>query len=104
MVTKMFAVFDSKAKCYGVPFFFAATGLAVRAFTELTNDEKSTICKYPADFSLHEIGVFDDATGEVAKLEQQINLGLASAFLVSKEVPPALAGQRVSPAGNGLRK
>ena len=35
MITKAFAVYDSKAKFFGVPFFMQQTGLAVRAFTDL---------------------------------------------------------------------
>jgi len=63
MITKAYSLFDVKAAVYGVPFFMHTRGLAIRAFTDLVNDPKSTPYKYPADFTLFEVGEFDDVNG-----------------------------------------
>lgn len=63
MKLKAFSVFDVKADTYSAPFFFAATGLAVRAFKASVADRDSSLCKYPEDFKLVELGEFDDQTG-----------------------------------------
>lgn len=92
MKTKVFAVYDSKASCFGVPFFMGTVGLAVRAFTELVNDPKSSPNRFPMDFGLFQIGEFDDIKGVLEPLACNINLGLASEF--KRELPqtPFLPG------------
>lgn len=80
MITKAFAVYDSKAKFFGVPFFMQQTGLAVRAFTDLVNDANSIVHKYPGDFSLYEIGTFDDSVGKMYSSEVHELLGHGSDF------------------------
>ena len=80
MILKAFSVVDSKPGVFSPPFFLQSTGLAIRQFTDLANDEKTTVSRYPEDFSLHEIGQFDDQSGTLSPLAVCINLGLASAF------------------------
>jgi len=55
-------------------------GQATRSFEQEANNSDSMLAKYPADFTLFEIGLFDDQTGELAAHEQKVNLGMASAF------------------------
>lgn len=87
MITKAFAVYDSKASCFGVPFFMATTGLAVRAFSELVNDPKSTVSRYPTDFVLFQVGEFDDQKGIFVPMEHQVNLGMASEYVRENRTP-----------------
>lgn len=65
METPIFAVFDSKAECYGRPLFIASRGLAVRSFTDEVNRDApdNAMFKHSADFRLCLIGLWDDATG-----------------------------------------
>ena len=77
MKLKAYSVFDSKAEAYGLPHFFVAKGLAIRAFTDLTNDPQSLISKHPEDFDFFEIGEFDDLTGKFTPNEVNIHLGKA---------------------------
>ena len=60
MLSKIFVMRDSKAGFYGVPFFEVSRGSALRGLTEAVRDKQSTICKYPEDFSLFEIGEWDN--------------------------------------------
>lgn len=79
MKTCIYSVFDSKAAVYGTPFFMPNDGMAIRAFSDLVNDSKSTLWNHPEDFSLFRVGSFDD---QVAKLDgaEPLNLVTASAL------------------------
>lgn len=59
----LFSVFDEKAAAYLPPFTFAQKGQAIRAFTDTLADENSQIAKHPEDYTLFELGAYDDATG-----------------------------------------
>lgn len=63
---KIFTIFDEKVKSYSPPFYSVHKGQALRSWEELVNDGgKSTISKYPKDFSLYELGEFDDQQAKV---------------------------------------
>jgi len=65
MVLLMFAVNDVKANAFSAPFFTSTKGLAVRMFSDLAKDSRSSLSKYPDDFKLYLIGEFNDASGAV---------------------------------------
>jgi hypothetical protein len=81
MQLKIFTVYDSKAEAYLSPFHEKATGSAIRSFETAVNDPQSSFNKFPADFTLFEIGAFDELTGRVTSLTANLNLGNAVAFL-----------------------
>lgn len=81
MMMKVFAVYDTKALCYATPFFMGSAGTAIRAFSDLVNDNQSSVSKHPTDYILFEIGEFDDQTAKLVSLKEPRNLGLASDFL-----------------------
>lgn len=78
---KIFTVYDCKAQNYLQPFFCRSTGEAVRSFTEIANDPKSQIGKYPVDFTLFELGSFDDNTADFVIFNTPVSLGLANDFV-----------------------
>ena len=65
MISKMYTVFDSAAGAYLPPFYQPSRGAAVRVFRDTANDENSMIGKHPGDYTLFEIGEYDDQTGRV---------------------------------------
>lgn len=77
MTLKIFAIYDSKAEAYNQPFFMGTKGQALRAFTDEINNSQSMISKHPADYTLMEIGEYDDSTGQLSPLPAKINLGTA---------------------------
>lgn len=79
MVTKMFSVYDSKAAVFSVPFFMPSIGLAIRSFTDLSNDPGTMVFKHPEDFSLFVVGEFDDEKGTAVAVSHQ-NLGTAASY------------------------
>ncbi|AXL15501.1 nonstructural protein [Microviridae sp.] len=65
---KVFAVFDSAANAYLTPFFFDTVPLALRAFTSAVNDEGHQFHRHADDYTLFEIGMWDELTGELGTL------------------------------------
>ncbi len=86
MILKMFAVYDSKTEAYMQPFFVNSTGGAIRAFENSVNTKDELFNKYPADFTLFEIGAFDDQTGQVETLKTHTNLCNAIECVQQKEI------------------
>lgn len=74
---KICSVYDSKAECYGRPMFVPATGAAIRGFADEVNsgNKDSAAATHPEDFTLFEIGVWDDAAGTVEPYEIRKSLG-----------------------------
>ncbi len=61
MKLKIFSVFDVKAGAYLPPFCFPQTPMAVRVFSDMCNSDESAFGLHPGDYTLFEVGVFDDA-------------------------------------------
>lgn len=74
---KLFCVFDSAAEAYGLPFCLKSTGEAIRDFATASKDPQTKIQKHPADFTLFEIGEYNELTGEITQLQAHKNLGKA---------------------------
>lgn len=79
-----FAVHDCKASAFLTPFFFPTAGQAVRAFSDTVNDVKSMLARHPADYTLFQIGHFDDQTGQLESCKP-INLGQALNFIEAQK-------------------
>jgi len=84
-ISKVFAVYDSKAGAYMNPFNMPTIGMAIRGFCEVVEDKSTSIGKHPEDFSLFELGVFDDAKGSYETLTAPKQLITAGECLVMNE-------------------
>lgn len=80
MILKMLSVYDSKAKVWSHPFFSVTTGAGVRSFQSAINARESLLFSHSADFTLFELGVFDDNLGVVEMHQAAVNLGIGSSF------------------------
>lgn len=74
---KVYSVYDSKAEAFKPPFVAVSRGVAVRMIRAAAMDEATELHKFGADFTLFEIGEFDERTGRVEHLEAFVNLGTA---------------------------
>lgn len=83
MKLKLYSVFDSKIGVYCHPMCLLSTGEALRAFGEIFNDPASKFNKYPADFTLFEIGEFDDSDCSFVLYDAKVSLGAAIEFIAS---------------------
>lgn len=70
----IFTVRDSKADAYLVPYHMPNVPLAVRIMANSVNDPEHPFCLNPEDYSLYEIGVFDELTGKVTPHEAPIHI------------------------------
>lgn len=71
----VYSMYDSKSESYLKSFTADADGEAKRIFTELANDERTFIGKYPADHTLFKIGTWDPRTGKYTSDLAFENLG-----------------------------
>lgn len=87
---KVFSIYDSKAEAFLQPFFSPTAATAVRGFERAAQDESTDFHRYAGDYSLFEIGEWDQSQGTWIAHEAKINLGLASQFLGRADVEPVL--------------
>lgn len=79
MILNSYSLFDSKSGTFSPPFFCLSRGIAIRMVMDIMADQNTTPARYPDDFTLFELGNFDDATGVIIS-SAPINLGVVSAF------------------------
>jgi len=60
---QVFAIFDAAAEAYLPPFMLPTEGMAKRQFEIAINDDKTQFWHSPQDYTLFELGIFDDASG-----------------------------------------
>lgn len=72
---KIFTIFDGKANAYLRPFSLPNAAHAIREISEVMQQPTGPFSDYPEDFTLFEVGEFDDETGEVQPLLKHEPLG-----------------------------
>lgn len=90
MLVKLFSVFDSKACYFGQPFQDQKESSAIRNFSDAVNDgsnPNNMWFKHPEDFSLFQVGEFDNENGELIPCTPK-NLVTASALKSVQGDPP----------------
>lgn len=76
MVLNMYSILDFKSSLWSPPFVCRHNVEATRMFERLMSDKDSVPAKYPSDFSLYQIGSFDEETGEVCSVSHSfLNCG-----------------------------
>lgn len=83
MLLKVYSIYDSKVEAYLPPLFFKSKGEFLRSFGEAVNDPKSTISKYPSDYTAFELGSWDDCKCIFDLYKVPVSLGLALEFIKS---------------------
>lgn len=68
MILKVYSVYDSKAGVYAQPVFYRNDGEAIRAFSNAANLADHPFCANAEDFTLFEIGDYDDLNGLITPL------------------------------------
>lgn len=76
-----FSVYDSAAEAWLPPFFMRNKGEAIRSFASAANTNDHQFAKHADDYTLFEIGTFDDETGALATVGQVRSLGTALEYL-----------------------
>ena len=81
MKLKIFSIYDVKAEAFNTPFFMHTNGQAIRGFTTEASNLESLIGKYPEDYSLFELGEFDDSNASITLLTAPKSLGTALEYV-----------------------
>lgn len=84
MIHKIFTVFDCKAEAYLPPFLLHAKGQAIRAFTDMANDPNHVFNKHPEDYTLFELGEFDDGSAIITIHPSPQSMGVALEFVAER--------------------
>lgn len=78
---KIYTIYDSKAEAYLQPFFSQNKATATRQFQQAAQDEKTDFNRHAADYTLFEIGTWDEFAGTLTPDDTKLNLGLALDYL-----------------------
>jgi len=76
----IFSIYDQVTKVYSTPFFCANSAHGQRLFRNAVNDPNSEIKQNPQDYSLVELGRFDDETGAIEYTPLNMNPINGSSF------------------------
>lgn len=82
---RVFSVFDSKAGAYLQPFFSPTDATALRAFYKAVNEPGSMFGQNPGDYTLFEIGNWDEHGGTIASADAKKNLGCAIEMVAEQD-------------------
>lgn len=86
MKLKAYSVYDSKVKNYTRPLYHRNAAEALRGFELECNNSESQLNKFPSDFTLFEIGEWDDETATLTKDTAHVSLGNALQFIKGQNI------------------
>jgi hypothetical protein len=81
MLQKLFSIYDSKAESFSNPVYLNSTGLAVRTFSDSVQDPESPFHQHPADYTLFELGTYEDTNAKFDLLSTPKSLFVAIEFI-----------------------
>ena len=68
----IFSIYDNVAQVFEPPFTEKNKGTAIRRIQDLIqNNSNSPYAKFPDNFALHHIGMFDSSAGGILELEPE---------------------------------
>lgn len=65
MKMSVYTIYDVASGVYMRPFFAKADGEAMRSFADLAVDPQHPVGAHPSDYTLFNIGSYDDNTGQI---------------------------------------
>lgn len=85
---KVFSIYDSKGEVYSTPRFELNAGIALRAFADaaVALNGENAISQHPEDYTLFEIGNWDERLGEWIGYDAKLALGVALEY-INRETP-----------------
>jgi hypothetical protein len=92
MLLKVFSVYDSKVGAYLPPIYLRSKGEAIRSLTTALADSSHQFAKYPEDYTLFDLGEWDDATASFHMLPTPVSVGKAIEFMAVAESQPTMPG------------
>lgn len=86
MIKKVFAIYDEKADYFMKPFLLDEIAEARRVFGDAIADEKTAVCKHPADYRLYMLGQFDVKLGKMLPLDVNKLVASGTDYITKKEI------------------
>lgn len=65
MIKNIYSMYDTAVKAYMQPIFADATGGLIRELTDLLKNQDHAFTKHPEDYTLFQIGTYDEKTAEI---------------------------------------
>lgn len=95
MLLSVFAIFDTTVKAWMRPLYARNAQEMLRQFSEAVEDPQSQLSRHPADFTLFQLGTFDDNEGTFEIFPAPVRLAMAQDF-VKKPALPSLVSDNIS--------
>jgi len=80
MLKYVYSIYDSKARTYSNPFITVHPDVAVRDFTRAVNDPQLDLFKFSGDFTLVQLGTFDDEIAVINTHENPLIIGIGATY------------------------
>lgn len=77
MIFKVFALYDSAVEAYNTPMFLRSRGEAIRSLQAAVNEAGNNINRWADQYTLFEIGTYDDSKGVIEMYSAAQSLGTA---------------------------
>lgn len=87
LLTGVYALKDLKGGVCNQPFFVENHAIAIRNFKIALADSENVIAKFPSEFALIFIGVYDRETGKIEALPEPLVLGDGTQFVERQGIP-----------------
>ncbi|QXP08515.1 MAG: nonstructural protein [Arizlama microvirus] len=81
MQNEIFSIYDTKAQSFHKPYYSQNTQTAIREATEAAKNPDSLLSRYPEDFNLFRLGVFDQHTGIITLETAPLSIGVLNSFI-----------------------
>lgn len=81
MIIQVYSVYDSATNAYLQPMYALSKGQILRGITAAVNDPNHDFHKYAADYTLFELGTFDDSSAIFKMLPTPKSLGVLIEFI-----------------------
>lgn len=78
---RLYSVYDSVAQVWGKPFPMKNKGEAIRGFAQACSDPQTSLYQNPEDYTLFEIGEWDDDKGNILMHDAKVSCGVAIEFI-----------------------
>lgn len=83
----IFSMYDVKAKVYTFPMFFHRGTEMMREFEDWCNDKSMVVGRHPEDYTLFEIGTFDQETCAILLHESKVHVASGIECVRSDLIP-----------------
>ena len=92
------SIYDIKSGTYSKPMYALNMPVAQRMFVEACADPDTYLRKSPEDYTLYQLGTFDDSSGELKSDKKSIMTAEQAIYLVNeKEVNSTLVQNSLKP-------